>query len=240
MRLKGKVALITGAASGIGEATLRRFLAEGAMVAGGDLRLIDPLGPNHLPLRLDVTSEVEWQAAVAAVESRFGALHVLVNNAGIAHPAPVDAISLDDWRRVMAVTLDGTFLGIRHAVPALRRAGGGAVVNVSSMMGSIAARNAPAYAAAKAGVLGLTRAAALDLAPEIRVSALQPGYVDTPLLSARLDADPERRGALLEATPLGRLATVDDVAAALVWMASDEACYLTGTGVMLDGGYTVQ
>jgi len=240
-RFHGKTILITGGASGIGLAAVRRFLTEGGQVASADRTAHPALDGRHLPLELDVADPGAWPQAIAAVESRFGALHVLVNNAGIGHPARIDELSFQDWRQVMAVNLDGVFLGIRHAVPALRRAGGGVIVNVASMLGQVAAPMAAAYCAAKSGVLGLTRAAALDLAADgIRVCALNPGYVETPLLAARLRDDPARADRLNAEIPLGRLAGVDEIAAALAFLASDEAGYVTGSGLLADGGFTAR
>lgn len=243
-RLAGKTALITGAASGIGRATALRFMAEGANVVAADIaedggRAAD----NFLPLRLDVTNEDEWRAAIAAAEKRFGRLDILVNNAGMGVPKPIVELGLDEWRRVTAVNLDGVFLGIKHAVPAMRRAGGGAIVNVSSMLAHVATLNASAYCAAKAAVALLTKAAALEMAAAgdaIRVNSIHPGYVETPLLQSRLDADPARREALVGLTPAGRLGTPEEIAAAIVYLASDESRFMTGSGLTIDGGYTAR
>jgi NAD(P)-dependent dehydrogenase (short-subunit alcohol dehydrogenase family) len=243
-RLAGKTALITGAASGIGRATAVRFMAEGASVVAADIA--EESGReagNFLPMRLDVTNEEEWRAAIAATEKRFGRLDILVNNAGTGVPKPIVDLGLDEWRRVTAVNLDGVFLGIKHAVPAMRRAGGGAVVNVSSMLAHVATLNASAYCAAKAGVALLTKAAALEMAAAgdaIRVNSIHPGYVETPLLQSRLDADPAKREALVGLTPAGRLGTPEEIAAAILYLASDEARFMTGSNLTIDGGYTAR
>lgn len=244
MRLKDKVALVTGGASGIGLAAARRFEAEGAKVVAGDIKL-DGLAHSAtlLPFRLDVTDEQNWIAAVAAAESEFGRLDILVNNAGIGVPGPIVDVSLADWRKVMAVNLDGVFLGIKHTVPAMRRSGGGSIINISSMLGHVAVPNAAAYCASKGGVALLTKAAALEMAADggkIRVNSIHPGYIETPLLQGRLDAEPARRARITGQTPIGHLGRVEDIASAVLYLASDEAAFVTGTGLVVDGGYTAQ
>jgi NAD(P)-dependent dehydrogenase (short-subunit alcohol dehydrogenase family) len=244
MRLQGKVALVTGGASGIGLATVRRFEAEGARVVAADLKL-DGLErtPTLLPLLLDVADEQDWIAAVAAAEAEFGRLDILVNNAGIGVPGAIVDLSLSDWRKVMAVNLDGVFLGIKHAVPAMKRAGGGSIVNISSMLGHVAVANASAYCASKGGVALLTRAAALEMAADggkVRVNSVHPGYIETPLLQASLAREPARRDRITGQTPIGHLGRVEDVASAILYLASDEAAFVTGTGLVIDGGYTAQ
>ncbi|MER2535604.1 MAG: glucose 1-dehydrogenase [Rhizobiaceae bacterium] len=244
MRLNGKVALVTGGASGIGLAAVRRFEAEGASVVAADIRPDGPARtPTLLPVTLDVADEQGWISAVAAAEAEFGRLDILVNNAGIGVPGPIVDLSLADWRRVMAVNLDGVFLGIKYAVPAMRRAGGGAIVNVSSMLGHVAVAGAAAYCASKGGVALLTKAAALELAADggnIRVNSVHPGYVETPLLQGSLDRNPARREKITAQTPIGHLGRVDDVASAILYLASDEAAFVTGAGLVVDGGYTAQ
>jgi NAD(P)-dependent dehydrogenase (short-subunit alcohol dehydrogenase family) len=244
VRLKGKVALVTGAASGIGLATARRFVEEGARVLATDLKVDDLEASECLsPFLLDVAQEEHWVAAIAAVLETFGRLDILVNNAGIGTPGPLVELSLANWRKVMAVNLDGVFLGIKHTVPAMERSGGGSIVNIASMLGHVATVNASAYCASKGGVSLLTKAAALEMAAagsRIRVNSVHPGFIETPLLGSRLDADPERRALITGRTPLGRLGTAEDVAAAVLYLASDEAAFTTGSALVLDGGYTAQ
>jgi NAD(P)-dependent dehydrogenase (short-subunit alcohol dehydrogenase family) len=154
---------------------------------------------------------------------------------------PLVDLTLEDWRRVTAVNLDGVFLGVKHAARVMAHAGGGAIVNVSSMLAFVGTPNAAAYCAAKAGVANLTRAAALELAASgIRVTSVHPGYVETPLLQSRLDAAPDRRATLERLTPAGRLAAPEEIASAILYLASDEARFMTGTGLLIDGGYTAQ
>ena len=242
MRLDGKVALITGAGSGIGLATAERFMAEGARVVAADIAPGGPAGSaTLLPLALDVTSEADWRGGITATEERFCRLDILINNAGIGIPKALVELSLEEWRKVLAVNLDGAFLGIKHAIPAMRRSGGGAIVNVSSMLGLVAATNASAYCASKGGLTLLTKAAALETAADrIRVNSVHPGYVETPLLQSRFNADPGRRSNLVGQTPAGRLGGAEEIAAAIVYLASDEAAFVTGTGLVIDGGYTAR
>nr|WP_256515660.1 glucose 1-dehydrogenase [Alsobacter ponti] len=242
--MQGKVALVTGAASGIGLATTRRFVAEGARVIAADLN-VDGLETSGSlrPFRLDVAQEDQWVAAIAAALDAFGRLDILVNNAGIGAPGPIVELSLADWRKVMAVNLDGVFLGIKHAVPAMERSGGGSIVNIASMLGHVATVNASAYCASKGGVALLTKAAALEMAAaggRIRVNSVHPGFIETPMLGDRLRADPARRALITGQTPVGRLGTVEEVAAAVLYLASDEAGFTTGSALVVDGGYTAQ
>lgn len=240
--MTGKVALVTGAASGIGRAIADRLAKEGAMVAVCDLGPPgEPWRPGCFGVELDVTREQHWRAAIEQVRMRYGRLDILVNNAGIGMPGPLVDLALCDWRAVMAVNLDGAFLGIKHAVPAMRQSGGGAIVNIASMLATVAVPDAAAYSASKAGLLALTRAAALELAVDrISVNAVSPGWIDTPLLRSRLAAQPEREAAMLAKTPAGRLGSPAEVAAAVQYLASAEAAFVTGTTITLDGGYTLR
>ena len=241
-RLEGKVAIVTGAASGIGRATAETFAAEGACVVASDVAPMAEGGTEWLTVRHDVADESHWVAVFAAAQARFGMVDILVNNAGIsaAVPVPVSEVTLDDWRRVLSVNLDGTFLGMKHAMGAMAERGG-AIVNVASVHGFVAAPNTAAYSASKGGVTMLTKVGAIEgarLPFPIRVNSVHPGYVETALVAARFAQRPDRRHQVEQATPLGRLATPKEVAAAILYLASDEAAYVTGSALTVDGGYT--
>jgi NAD(P)-dependent dehydrogenase (short-subunit alcohol dehydrogenase family) len=252
-RLKGKVALVTGAASGLGAATARAMALEGAAVmlsdrdAAGEalaLAIVEEGGKAAFRLH-DVTSEEDWAATVAATQAAFGGLHCLVNNAGVA-TSNVELMthSLADWRAVMAVNLDGVFLGMRYAGPAIAASGGGSVINLSSILGKVGLAGAAAYCASKGGVALLTKAAALEWAPlGIRVNSVHPGFIDTPMVANALHAAEngnEMRDALVAAHPLGRFGVPREIANAVVFLASDEASFMTGAELVVDGGYTAQ
>ena len=241
-RLAGKVAIVTGAAAGIGRATAEAFSAEGADVVATDLVPFDAPDGRWLTAHHDVANESHWAEIFAAARQRHGRIDILVNNAGISasNPCPIAEVTLDDWRRVLAVNLDGTFLGIRHAMRAMAEHGG-AIVNVASVHGFVAAANTGAYSASKGGVTMLTKVAAVEgarMKPPVRVNSVHPGYVETPLVASRFAQRPDRRDQVEQATPLGRLATTNEVAAAIVYLASDEASYVTGSALTVDGGYT--
>jgi NAD(P)-dependent dehydrogenase (short-subunit alcohol dehydrogenase family) len=255
-RVAGKSALVVGAGSGIGRAAAAMLAAEGAAVGCADLDAeaaagtaadIRSRGGRALSLRLDVTREEDWAAATERVAAEFGGVDVVVNSAGISSAAPIAETTLADWRRMMAVTADGAFLGIRAAVTAMRRAGrGGSVVTVSSASGVKAVPGAAAYCAAKAAVLMLSRSAALECRREgIRVNTVLPAGVKTPLwrgmpffrgLVAEKGSEDAAFAAL--AGPDGRFADPDEVAAAILFLASDESRYITGTELLVDNGYT--
>jgi NAD(P)-dependent dehydrogenase (short-subunit alcohol dehydrogenase family) len=247
-RLLGKVALVTGAASGIGRESARLFAAEGARVVVADLDekaaavVVDSIvvaGGEALAVRCDVSRSDDVAAAVAAAERRFGALHVLFNNAGI-FPAqdgsPVDTPE-DVWDQVMNVNLKGVFLGCKHGIPALLRAGGGSIVNTASFVAVMgAATSQVAYTASKGGVLAMTREIAVEYARRgIRANALCPGPVNTPLL-AELLAKPEARARRFVHIPMGRLAEAPEIARAALFLASDESSYVNGATFLVDGG----
>lgn len=248
MRLAGKVALITGAASGMGAAQARLFAREGAAVALADLLAeqgralaeeIVAAGGRAAFLPLDVTDDAAWAGTVGEVERGFGRLDILVNNAGISTTGAAEAMTEAEWDRLMAVNAKGAFLGLRHVAPVMQRRGGGAVVNI----GSIAAFNGqaglhPGYGASKAAVVGLTRSAALRHARAgIRVNAVHPGFMP-PMRTAR-SVDPAWRAEMVGRVPIGREGRVEEVAAAVLFLASDDASYVTGADLAVDGGLLV-
>jgi NAD(P)-dependent dehydrogenase (short-subunit alcohol dehydrogenase family) len=249
-RLAGKVALITGAAGGIGRATARRFCEEGARVLVVD-RVRAPLEELVAELReadaevecfeADVACEEDCQAMVRRCEERFGGLHVLFNNAGIFpdEDGSVTDTSSEVLDRVLAVNVKGVFFGCKHGIPALLRSGGGSIINTASFVALMgAATSQSAYTASKGAVLSLTREIAVEYARKgIRANALCPGPVNTPLLQSLL-ADPGRRARRLVHIPMGRLAEAEEVAHAVVFLASDESSYVTGTAFLVDGGIT--
>jgi NAD(P)-dependent dehydrogenase (short-subunit alcohol dehydrogenase family) len=253
-RVEGKVALVTGAASGLGAESARRLAREGAAVLLTDLaaeageavtRDILAAGGQAAFVTHDVTSETDWRAAVETAVKRFGRLTVLVNNAGISGgPPDLMTHSLEDWRRILSVNLDGVFLGLRHAGPAIAAAGGGSVINLSSILGKVAIAGAAAYCASKGGVLMLTKAAALEWAPlNIRVNSIHPGFIDTPMVSSALREAPngnEMTELIIARHALARLGQPREIADVVVFLASDESSFMTGSEMVVDGGYTAQ
>lgn len=251
-RVAGKVALVTGAAMGLGAETARRLAGEGAAVlltdrdpAGEAVALGIVAAGGRAAFRLhDVASEADWAGAVAAAVDGFGKLDILVNNAGVASSSlALMTHTLDDWRRILSINLDGVFLGLRHAGPALA-VQGGSVINLSSILGKVAIPNAAAYCASKGGVLLLTKAAAVEWAPiGIRVNSVHPGFIDTPMVANALQASEngnEMRDALIAAHPLVRFGVPREIADAVVFLASDESSFMTGAELVVDGGYTAQ
>ena len=246
-RLSGKVALISGAARGMGESEARLFAREGAQVVLGDILAdqgraavenITQQGGTATFVPLDVTHEQDWQRAVEPAEQTYGRLDILVNNAGIVRMAPLDETSLEAWNEVIGVNQTGVFLGMKHAVPAMRRAGGGSIVNISSIAGLIGLPNIPAYQASKGAVRLLTKNAAVQYATDkIRVNSVHPGRIETPMTAPLA---PERREMLLRLTPLGRDGTAEEVAYGVLYLASDESSYVTGAELVIDGGYTAR
>jgi cyclopentanol dehydrogenase len=247
LTLANKVAIITGGAHGIGAAEARAFVKHGAKVVVGDIldaegkALVAELNsgdcaPPSRYLHFDVTNQADWQAAIELTESTFGPLTTLVNNAGVPARPGIEGTSEEEWDRTIDTDLKGTWLGMKLCIPALRRAGGGAIVNTSSTYALVASGKAAAYHSAKAGVLMLSKAAAVEYAREnIRVNAVLPGVIDTPRI-ASLAGD--WRQYLIEHTPMHRLGRPDEIANAVVFLASDEASFITGTSLVVDGGYT--
>ena len=254
-RLEGRVALVTGGGSGIGAATCRALAKEGAAVAVTDLSpeaalsvadAIRAAGGSARPFAHDVTSPEDWERVVGEVEAAFGRLDILVNNAGITTMGnELMSHSLENWRKTLAVNLDGVFYGHRYAGPLILKGGrGGSVINISSIMGKIAAPGAAAYCASKGAVLMLTKAAALEWAPlGIRVNSVHPGYVETPLVQnilRQVEDGNAVRDTLVMQHPLGRLAEPAEIANAVVFLASDESSFMTGSEMLVDGGYTAR
>jgi 3(or 17)beta-hydroxysteroid dehydrogenase len=249
-RVQDKVALITGGASGIGRATAELLTAEGARVVIGDLdraageRAAATLGERGAFHPLDVTDEAQWIAVTDAIVRDHGRLDILLNNAGIALTKDVETTTLDEWRRVMAINLDGVFLGCKHAVRAMKARGGGAIVNLSSVAGLIGDPRLAAYCASKGGVRLLTKSVALHCARKgynIRCNSVHPSFVETPMLDGMLarSRDPAKaRAGYAAAAPLGRIAQPNDVAQMILFLASDESAFTTGAEFVVDGGLT--
>jgi NAD(P)-dependent dehydrogenase (short-subunit alcohol dehydrogenase family) len=251
-RLAGRVALITGAASGIGKATAQRLVAEGAAVMVTDINdeggkvVASELGARGRAAyqHLDVVSEQEWQQAVAGTVEQFGGLDILVNNAGVhGEPGPLEETSLESWERSIAILQTGVFLGMKHAAPALLKSEHASVINISSIFGASGGfGSSPAYHAAKGAVRILTKTAALHWAQQgIRVNSVHPGFIDTPLLHPDSTRDQHQSDllhqAILDVTPMGRLGRPEEVAAGVAYLASDDATFSTGSELYIDGGY---
>ena len=255
MRLGGKVALITGAATGVegelmgfGGTAARLFAREGARVVVGDINeesgertaaQIREGGGEAIFVRLDVTVERDWMDAVQLTVAHFGRLDILVNNAGAAVRAPVEETSVDQWDAQMGVHAKGAFLGIKHAIPQMRKTGGGSIVNVSSIAGLVGTLST-AYSAAKGANRILTKSAAIQCARDgIRVNSVHPGYVDTPMTHAFFQQQEPREWRLAR-TPMGRFGTAEEIANGILFLASDESSYMTGSELVIDGGLTAQ
>ena len=257
-RVAGKIALVTGAASGLGEASARLLAREGASVILTDmndtvgervLRDIQAEGGNGIYIHLDVANEDDWRAAMALVRQRFGQLNVAVNCAGtnIARSFPTDT-TLEDWRRLMSINLDGVFLGTKHALAAMRDSNpvNGSIINISSVMGLVGLPDIAAYNASKGGVRLYSKSVALSCAEQrlnVRVNTVHPGFIDTPLLRtamARFDDAEQARKSYDALQPVGHLGQPQDIAYGVLYLASDESRFMTGAELVIDGGFTAR
>lgn len=250
MRLAGKVALISGGARGMGAIEGRMFATEGAKVILGDVleaegrdvaAAINAAGGEAVFVRLDVTREADWQQAVAAAVQRFGKLNILVNNAGVSGQGKVENTSLEEWNRVMDINSTGVFLGSKTVIPAMRQAGGGSIINISSQLGLVGVDNSsPQYQASKGAVRLLTKATAIQYAAEgIRANSVHPGPIVTPMTEARR-GDPTVYEVTVSRIPLGRYGRPEEIAYGVLYLASDESAYVTGSELVIDGGWTAQ
>jgi len=260
-KLAGKVALITGGASGIGRACARRLAKEGAFVVVTDIQdggecvaEITRSGGDAYFLHHDVADESDWRAVIADAKLKCGRLDVLVNNAGIAIAGPITDLSLTDWRRQQAINLDGVFLGFKHALPLMRSGGGGSIINIASTAALVGSGNLVSYSATKGGVRALSKSMALQCAAlkdGVRVNSIYPGIIDTPIYGTlegppqhgaggakHISRDPEALAGRF--VPLGKAGSPEDIAAGVFYLASDDSRYVTGTELVIDGGLVAQ
>lgn len=248
----GKVAFVTGAASGIGREAALAFAREGAKVVVADIseqgnqetvHLIENQGGQAIAVKCDVTRSEDVKAALDKTVEAFGRLDFAFNNAGIEprNPAPTAEYEEEEWNRIIDINLRGVFLCMKHEIPLLLQQGGGAIVNTSSGAGIIGIKGSPAYTAAKHGVIGLTKSAALDYAAQnIQINAVCPGYIDTPMMGRFTGGTDEGRAQVIAQEPIGRMGKPEEIAAAVVWLCSDAAAFMVGHAMVIDGGQTVQ
>jgi NAD(P)-dependent dehydrogenase (short-subunit alcohol dehydrogenase family) len=237
-KLEAKVALVSGAAQGIGRAVAELFAEEGALVYAGDIKDVAN-GKGIEPVTLDVTKPDDWKRVVDAIVAKRGRIDVLINNAGIVRAyGQVADTELDDFNTVVSVNLTGAFLGMKAVLAPMRKAGKGSIVNFSSIWGNVGVGGAAAYSAGKGGVRNLTKNAAISYAAEnIRVNSVHPGLIRTPLVEAQSD---EMNAGIIAATPMGRMGTPREVANVCLFLASDDSSFVTGSELIVDGGYLAQ
>lgn len=249
MRLENKVALISGGARGMGAVEARLFASEGARIIIGDIReeegrrveaQINEAGGECIFTHLDVTSEASWVDSVALAVARFGKLDILINNAGIFPMEKVEETTAESWDMVMGVNAKGVFLGTKSVIPAMRAAGGGSIINLSSIAGLVGSTYSASYNASKGAVRLFTKSTAIQYAREgIRANSIHPGLIDT-LMAADLLADEELRQRRVATTPMGRVGRAEEVAYGALYLASDESSFVTGSELVIDGGFTAQ
>jgi NAD(P)-dependent dehydrogenase (short-subunit alcohol dehydrogenase family) len=247
-----KVAFVTGGASGIGRATALAFARQGARVVVADVsekgnqetaHMIEAAGGRALAVRCDVTRAEDIKAALGRAIAAFGRLDIAFNNAGIEprKPAPTADYDEEEWNRIIDIDLRGVFLCMKYQIPLILKQGGGAIVNTSSGAGVIGIKNSPAYTAAKHGVIGLTRAAALDYAAQnLRINVVCPGYIETPMMTRFTGGTAEGRAKVISEEPIGRMGRAEEIANAVLWLCSDASSFTVGHALVVDGGQTVQ
>ena len=247
-RIDGKVVLLTGATGGLGSATARRIADEGGNLVLTDLDLaacealaesLEDTPGRHTAMALDVAVEDQWSDVAGMVDREYGSIHALINNEAIGSIATVEAKSVEHWNRVMAIGATGVWLGMKHCGPRIAASGGGSIVNLSSILGTVGGfGNSAAYHSAKGAVRTLTKNAALHWAPAgVRVNSLHPGFIGTEQLLGRYEGS-ERHAAMLSGTPMGRLGRSDEIAAVVAFLVSDDSTFMTGSEVYADGGWT--
>jgi len=250
MRLDGKVALITGGAKGQGREEAKLFAKEGAKVVLGDIldnlgqevaKDIQDTGREATYVHLDVTNETDWKSSIEIVLQKYGRLDILVNNAGILIRKGIEDTTSEDWTRIMDINVKGAFLGIRSAIPVMRQSGGGSIINISSTAGLVASPSGSAsYTATKGAVRLLTKSTAIQYAKEnIRCNSVHPGPIDTDMIQDSI-TDPSKLTERMESLPMGRFGTAEEVAFGVLYLASDESSFVTGSELVIDGGHTAQ
>jgi NAD(P)-dependent dehydrogenase (short-subunit alcohol dehydrogenase family) len=251
MRLSGKIAFISGGVRGIGAATTELFIHNGACVVFGDIleeegrqteKRLRKIGANVIFVPLDVTSESDWKNAITKTVEKFGKLDIMVNNAGISGIDGTENTTTETWDAIMSVNAKGVFLGTKVAIPEMRRIGGGSIINISSQMGIVGSpTSSPAYQASKGAIRTFTKSVAIRHAKEnIRVNSVHPGPILTPMTQDRIGKVGATRKSYVDRVPLGRIGTAKEVAYGIVYLASDESSYVTGTELIIDGGWTAQ